>query len=284
MPEPVRKVIVPLYGEKIIPFCKEAAVTLYAEFANIKDALLRRRNRLVPPPQLIFIGAGDFTRTGEEFLRHFIELGGLRPDHKVLDVGCGIGRMALPLTNYLDRGSYDGFDIVAPGINWCRRRYTPQYPNFHFYLADVYNKQYRPRGKYPASQYRFPFANEYFDFVFLTSVFTHMLPRDMENYLSEIARVLKKGQRCVITWFLLNAESRGLIEAGKGEVHFKYERDGYATTNQEMPEDAIAYDEVTVRELYVKLGLEIIEPIRYGAWCGRPDFLTYQDLVVAVKK
>lgn len=78
---------------------------------------------------------------------------------------------------------------------------TPKYPNFNFQLADIYNKMYNPQGKYKASDYKFPYANETFDFVFLTSVFTHLLPQDMERYLSEIARVLKKNGRCFITFF-----------------------------------------------------------------------------------
>ena len=41
------------------------------------------------------------------------------------------------------------------------------------------------------------------DVAFLTSVFTHMLPEDVEHYLDELARVLKPGGRTLITWFLL---------------------------------------------------------------------------------
>jgi ubiquinone/menaquinone biosynthesis C-methylase UbiE len=37
---------------------------------------------------------------------------GLRPDEKILDVGCGIGRKTLPLTQYLTKGrEYEGIDI-----------------------------------------------------------------------------------------------------------------------------------------------------------------------------
>ena len=47
-----------------------------------------------------------------------------RPGERVLDVGCGIGRMARPLAGYLTGdGSYDGFDVNREGIRWCTRRY-----------------------------------------------------------------------------------------------------------------------------------------------------------------
>ena len=53
---------------------------------------------------------------GRRFLEQFVALGGLKPDHHVLDVGCGIGRMALPLTTFLSAGGeYREFDPVGKG-------------------------------------------------------------------------------------------------------------------------------------------------------------------------
>ena len=70
---------------------------------DVFDTVRGRRPDLVPPRRLSFVGAGDFTAIGLEFLRYFQDLGGLRPTDHVLDVGCGIGRMALPLTGYLSK-------------------------------------------------------------------------------------------------------------------------------------------------------------------------------------
>ena len=63
-----------------------------------------------------------------------------------------------------------------------------------------------PKGRFRASECRFPWDDESFDFVLLTSVFTHMLPADREHYLSEIARVMSRGAKCVITHFILDAK------------------------------------------------------------------------------
>jgi ubiquinone/menaquinone biosynthesis C-methylase UbiE len=140
------------------------------------------------------VGGGDFEKIGKEILQTLIEIGGLKPSERVLDVGCGVGRVAIPLTKYLkDNGSYEGFDVVPKEIKWCQKNISPRFPNFNFQLADVYNKAYNPYAKHEASKYKFPYDDDTFDFVFLTSVFTHMLTKDMENYLSEIVRVLKKG-------------------------------------------------------------------------------------------
>jgi len=250
------------------------------------DCLLGRRDELTPPKRKIFVGGReDYKRIGEEFLRYFIELGGLEPDERVLDVGCGIGRMAVPLTKYLnERGSYEGFDIVPDGINWCRKKITAKHPNFRFQLADIFNKKYHPRGRYRSSEYRFPYASESFDFVFLTSVFTHMLPDDMEHYFSEISRVIKKGGRCLITFFLWNEEALQLINAGKSIYDFKYEGKGFRTIHRDTPESAVAYDERFIRGMYEKFRFTIREPIHFGSWCGRENALAYQDVIIAVKE
>ncbi|MBW4576928.1 MAG: class I SAM-dependent methyltransferase [Aphanothece sp. CMT-3BRIN-NPC111] len=251
---------------------------------NINVAL-GRQDPLIPPKHKCFVGDGDFKAIGEIFFQIFLELGALKPGEKVLDVGCGIGRMARPLTNYLkDGGSYEGIDIVADGIKWCQKKITPTYPNCKFQLIDVYNKEYNPTGKYKASEYKFPYDNNSFDFIFLTSVFTHMLPQDMENYFSEIARTLKQDGRCLITFFLLNNESLDLINKNLSPLlQFQYEMDGCRTADKDIPERAIAFDEKYVRSIYGKYGVNIVEPIRYGSWCGRENFLSYQDIILAIK-
>jgi len=246
--------------------------------------LLSDRQDLIPPEEMIFVGPGDFKQIGNEFLKYFIELGNLKPNEQVLDVGCGIGRMAIPLTRYLDKnGSYEGFDIVSMGINWCKKNISIRYPHFHFQLADIFNKFYNQDGRFKASEYKFPFKDETFDFIFLASVFTHMLPEDMENYFTEIARVLKKSGGCLITFFLINEESRRFIKAKKSTQDFKFEFNGYHTVDENNPEGAVAYEEKTIRMLFEKHGFTINEPIRFGSWCGRQNFLSYQDIIVALK-
>ena len=170
----------------------------------------------VPPAHSIFIGNGDFEAVGKLLLGHFVDEGGLKLTDKVLDVGCGMGRAALPMVDFLDAkagGSYDGFDIVWKGIEWCQKKYR-QYSNFKFIHADVYNLHYNPSGRNKSSQYRFPYPDNAFDFVLLTSVFTHMMPEDVENYLSEIARVMKPNGTCFITYFIMTDEGNKTSTVG----------------------------------------------------------------------
>lgn len=246
--------------------------------------LTRLTDPLMPPPWTHSVGNGDYRKTGDEFMEHFVKVAGLLPTEKVLDIGCGTGRMARPLTNYLSTGTYDGADIVKPSIEWCQRAFTRRYPSFQFAFSDVHNKYYNPEGKILASEYKFPYQSSSFDFVFLTSVFTHMLPKDLENYLSEVSRVLKPGGRCLITYFFLNGQSSQLIEQGAAQFSFQYEYPGCRVQVKDLPEHVVAYDEEKIRSLYEEHGLQISEPIYYGSWPGRKDFLSFQDLILAWKR
>ena len=126
-------------------------------------------------------------------------------------------------------------------------------------------------------------TKRFFDFAILTSVFTHMLAGDMEHYLSEIARTLEAGGRCMITFFLLNSEAAALIKTGRSSIDFKHPLSDCAISNQKVPEAAVAYEEAFIRGRFAKYKLEIIEPIHYGSWPGRDAFLSYQDIILAVK-
>lgn len=247
-----------------------------------------RRNKIKPSEEIItttMIGEGDYDVVGKEFFDFFLKLGKLQPNEKVLDVGCGLGRMAMPLTGYLkDGGSYEGFDVVADGIKWCKENIATIYPNFNFQVSNVYNKQYNPTGKCKSSEYKFPYEAASFDFVFLASVFTHMLPLDIEHYLREINRVLKKGGRCFITFFLLNQESLQLMGNGQSREDFRHDFGEYRTVDANVPEYCVAYNEKFIIQLYERCGLSIISPVHYGLWCGRKEFTSYQDIIIALKE
>lgn len=241
-----------------------------------------RRKDLVPPRHLNFVGHGDFEAIGDEFLGYFVKLGGLKPDGNVLEIGCGIGRMARPLTKYLTTGGYEGIDIVPKGIHWCDRNIGARFPNFKFHLADVYNLAYNPSGKMRSQDYRFPFTPNKFDFAALTSVFSHMLTADMEHYLGETARTLRPAGTALITFFFLNEESQRFIAKGLSPLTFQYSRQGCRVNDDLVPEYAVAYEEHAIRQLCKNVGLSI-DAVHYGAWCGRASYVSYQDILIVRK-
>jgi len=257
---------------------------------NLADALnhlLGRRRDLVPPRRLSRLAGarGDFVEVGEELARLAIEHGELAPGDRVLDVGCGAGRLAVPLTRYLaPSGSYDGIDVMAGAIRWCRRHISSRFGHFRFHHADLRNGVYNPRGGSAASDFVFPFEDGAFDVAVLTSVFTHLPGPEFDHYVGELARVLRPGGRLVATYFLLNAESERLIREGRTLRAFGHDFGSYRTETRDKPEQTVAFLEDHVRERYSASELAIREPILYGKWCGRARYLTFQDLLVAVRR
>jgi len=126
---------------------------------RLRDALGRQgRSPLLPPVALRDVGPGNFQETGREFLGHMVSLGSLQPSDAVLEIGCGPGRMSLPLTSYLStEGRYVGVDVVVKAVAWCRRNISRRHPNFTFHHGDVFNQRYNPRGRIQAHDYTFPF-------------------------------------------------------------------------------------------------------------------------------
>jgi ubiquinone/menaquinone biosynthesis C-methylase UbiE len=239
----------------------------------------------LPPFRLRDVGPSDFEATGQEFLHLFIKLAHLQPDEDVLDIGCGCGRMALPLTDYLSQaGSYTGMDIVPATIQWCQQNIARRYSNFQFLHTDLFSRRYNPTGRYQAKDYTFPFTDEHFDFIFLTSVFTHLLPADTENYLRQVARLLRSSGRALLTFFLLNETQQHLAHQNKNQINFKYGSGSYRMRSETIPESAVAYDESFLVKLIGQCGLEMIEPIYYGTWSGCSDGLSYQDIVLVRRR
>ena len=197
----------------------------------LSDKELELRTRLMshcltafPDAELINLTGGE---DGNEHLYQHIGLMntflvlsccGLRPEHQVLEPGCGVGRNARFIAPFLDpeRGAFAGFDVIEASIDWVKKVITKQHPNAQFLHANIKNALYNPSGDVLASEYQFPYEDERFDVVYLPSVFTHMDQGGFERYVAEIHRVMKPGGR-LLSWHFLIDETR-LERACSGKV------------------------------------------------------------------
>jgi len=270
---------------KVGPKFRRLLRRIYYLPADLLDSIYGKRDALTPPKGLIFIGSGDFIKHGNSILQQFIDLGGLKKNDRVLDVGCGIGRLAVPLARYLDEnGSYEGFDVVKSGIDWCNKHINSQFPNFKFTHIGLKNDLYNLETDVQAKDFIFPYRENEFGFVFLTSVFTHMMPEDIEAYLKQIHRVLQKGGTCFATFFIMNEENKRLMQASDG-LKFNYDFGNYYQHNNKVKEANIAFEEAYLDKLFSETGF-IIEKKYFGYWTGREKEKTvdFQDIVILKKK
>lgn len=253
---------------------------LARRFVYFPIDVFRKRHPLEPPKGKIYIGSGDFISQGINTHKLFVEYGGVKPYHRVLDIGSGIGRMSIPFTEYLSaEGSYEGFDIVKDGVDWCQQKITPRFPNFKYTHVDLKNDLYNLSTTAEASSFKFPYPSDSFDFCFLTSVFTHMMPEDMENYLAEIKRVLKPDGTCFATYFIINRSTNDHLESTTKS--FTEDFGHYYLMDKSVKEANVAFDREYLFKKFDDNGLEVIHDLP-GYWRDGNEnaHVDYQDIVV----
>ncbi|WP_246504724.1 class I SAM-dependent methyltransferase [Microvirga antarctica] len=234
-----------------------------------------------PAPENVFVGDGDYRAIGAEFLGHFVRIGGLRPSDRVLDIGCGIGRIAVPLTQYLDGepGRYEGVDPVGEGIAWCGRHITSVYPHFRFCQVDVAHALYNPGGSLRGEEVVLPFSDGSFDFAAMVSVATHLPSSEIAAYARETVRLLAPGGRLFVTAFLIGPGDMERADARPRFVPGPEPRSW--TADPSAPLGAIGFETGVIEAVLETAGLGI-ERVALGHWRGTPS-AHYQDIIVATK-
>lgn len=249
----------------------------------LMNAVLRNRFLPCPDPDSIFVGDGNFQAVGAEFLGHFIRKGGLLPESRVLDIGCGIGRMAVPLTQYLDteKGSYRGIDPVSGGINWCQKMISAAYPNFEFRHLDIAHSLYNSKGAINGLELVLPFESRQFDFIIMTSVVTHLPDEEVSAYLREVERVLAPGGRLFMTAFVADQLAQeNPFKKRDARLGFQRYDEGPCWFVPELPPlAAVAFDDGFLDTALTRAGLSVVTK-SYGHWRGAPAD-HYQDLFIA---
>lgn len=203
---------------------------------------------------------------------------------RVLDLGCGYGRVALDLAGRLsDDQEYFGLDPHAEAIGWARENIGKGRPNFQFDLIDVLSRPYNPDGEVDGARFRFPFEDDSLDRVFMISVLTHVDLATVRNYLEESARVLKPDTgRLVATIFLLDREVDRLIADGRSEYQLAWQVGESRVENRDNPELVIAHPLDRVLDILHDAGFPDFR-VRRGHWSGRPvaNVVDFQDMLVA---
>lgn len=127
-------------------------------------------------------------------------------DSTVLDLGCGCGRLAIPISRMLESGRYYGVDVWGEGIDWCKANITSVYKNSQFYRINAINNYYfSEKDNGLNNEFSLNFVEgQSVDFTFAISLFSHLLKRDAISYYNEIGRLMKKGGIVYVTGFVID--------------------------------------------------------------------------------
>ncbi len=141
-------------------------------FAEIPPHLVAKVNGTLLEADFTAIGA----TVANTIEKHFADLKQVR---KVLDFGCGLGRVMVPMLSKAPQAEFTGFDIDPMMLDWCGHL-----------LRDA-------RCHFVSSTLDLP-DNEY-DGIYVISVFTH-LDVTTAFWLAEIQRILAPGGKAFITY------------------------------------------------------------------------------------
>jgi SAM-dependent methyltransferase len=227
---------------------------MYEEFSKIPPNHMRIR---VGVANRIFTNHVFYLNEAKDFWIHALHSGLCRLDSRILDIGCGCGRFAQYLRDYRFKretfsGKYIGIDIDEEMLQWCRRNFDSE--RFEFHRSDHASKAYNARGS-TRGDYVLPVTDETVDFVFSTSLFTHLLEKELVNYCEESYRVLKPN--CFMAMFCFSVDHP---PPTFGDRHtFQFKMGNAHVESMSVPEAAVAYEEEFLFRVANEAGFRTVE-------------------------
>jgi len=250
---------------------------------DLKDLPVRLRDPRPRPWRVVHnVGGGDFYGGGTRLFLQVRAAARLNPSHHVLDIGCGAGRLAIPMCAFLDEaGAYTGFDIARSGLAFAARVSKGRCA-IRFVHAGLANREYGRNGS-DASRYRFPADDASLDLAVATSLFTHVEPQVAAAYLAEAGRVLKPGGRLFLTAFIVDEAAAAALAGGAARLALKPCGDAAFAADPRHPERAIGFDAAHFAAWCEAAGLHPAQALQPGDWREPVPRSDFQDILVLEK-
>jgi SAM-dependent methyltransferase len=233
--------------------------------------LLKAEYRGLPPNHLrVRVGVGNKILFNQ---KHHLQIGRnfhlmcrqkdvYRADSTIVEIGCGVGRIAWPLRDRGFVGRYIGIDIDTEMLDWCRKHFDQR---FSFHQASHASQTYT--GDTQSRYYTLPCGDKTVNFIYSNSLFTHLLETELNNYIAEAARVLVPGGKARMAYFCLDSVvlgERWTFRHQLGEAHVE---------NLKFPEAAVAYDSDYMEGRFRQAGFASVDTERR----------TRQSILVAIR-
>lgn len=244
---------------------------------KFRDAMERRLRYKLEKDETPVAGLNPYHRyykeSGVEFFRMILEHLNITKSNKVLEIGCGTGRIAVPFINHIGNNYY-GFDVNDLYVDYCRTI------SGNFTHLDVIHEDWNPAGSINPTEVAFPHKNNYFSAVFSIAVFNHFHISWFKRYVAESARVLTKGGKIFFT-LIITSEPKS--DTGPPfKFNHRTEEEWYDYEDKKLYN--VAFPEKLIRRIMIENGLMIQEPIRYGSWNKSPLALSGHDVIIAHKR
>lgn len=232
-------------------------------FPELRDLPSNHLRIRVGSGNRIFNGHVDFVQTGSRCWLAFLSHKYCTSTSDVVELGCGCGRISRGLNEpWWDpwfEGTYVGVDIDSEMIEYCRNNFPTD--RFKFILSPHKSRTYSPNKSCTESETTPVLviaAPQSKDFVFSISLYTHLLEREVIDYLQKTYCILRPGGIMLFTFFCIEH-----LELGRRWT-FRHRRGNAYIENLRYPEAAVAYHETFMTELVTNCGFREVTVKRAG--------------------
>ncbi len=226
--------------------------------SNILGTPFPQFRRLPPNHLRVRVGVGTqllnnqarHLEIGSQFWLECFAKGYVTAEADIVEIGCGCGRIAMHLNADYFSGTYLGIDIDLEMIEYCRSHFPS--PQFSFRLSPHTSSTYRATDCSWQEDNLFTIAPDSKDFIYSTSLFTHLLEKEMAFYLQESFRALRYDGMIVMSFFCIEH-----VEIGSPWT-FSHRIGNAYIDIETYPEAAIAYSKDYMIQLVRELGFRDI--------------------------
>jgi SAM-dependent methyltransferase len=226
--------------------------------------------RELPPNHLcIRLGCGNrifnnhvmFIKASSDCWLFFLSRKYCTASSDVVELGCGCGRIARVLRDSWFEGTYVGVDIDDEMLEYCRDNFSAE--RFKFikspHESSIYSSRNSPDTSTTDHQLYIAEPNSK-DFVYAFTLYTHLLERELIEYLWETYRILRVGGTMYINFFCIEH-----VELG-GRWTFQHRHGNAYVESARYPEAAVAYHEGFMARLATDCGFRevTVNPPRGG--------------------
>ncbi len=215
--------------------------------------------RELPPNHLcIRIGCGNrifnnqvmFLKAGSDCWLTFLSRKYCTSTSDVVELGCGCGRIARALKEPWFEGTYVGVDIDDEMLEYCWNNFPPE--RFKFVRSPHKSATYSATNPHDG---RLTIGHDLLisepnskDFVYAFTLYTHLLEKEVTDYLQETYRILRPQGIMYLNFLCIEH-----VELG-GRYTFQHRRGNAYVESVRYPEAAVAYHEALMTGLATNCG------------------------------
>jgi len=211
-----------------------------AKFHFVEDYENHVKNLLATKPldeAMSLAVGGDYHIIGE-IEKNIVIYAGLKDGMKLIDYGCGSGRLAHALATKLNI-NYLGIDIIDDLLNYAITKSPKEYVFLKHHELDV------------------PAEDNSVDIICAFSLFTHLLQPEIYLYMEDMYRVLKKGGRLVFSFLEFEIPSHWNV----------FDATIKAQKNSTVPHVNMFMEKSVIHKWADHLGYKVIELINGDVTC-----------------